>query len=84
MAKEYHNIMWGRWELKHCKEHPAHTLLRKQACAQGWVGVAGFKDFVKEEYSGRLYQGRNGDINGIGFAREEEQTLFALSIEENT
>jgi hypothetical protein len=81
MSANYYNILWGRWELSKDSEHPAHKLLRKQARSEGWVGVAGYEDFVKEKYNGRLYKGKDGNVTGIGFRNEEDRTLFALSIE---
>ncbi len=77
-----YNILWGRWEAKHRREHPAHKELRRQARLEGWVGVAGYKDFVKEKYNARLYIGKNGDITGIRFRDEAERTLYCLSIEQ--
>ena len=81
MAVHYHNILWGRWEYQNGKEHPAHNLLRKQARAEGYVGVHGFAEFVAKQYKGRLYMSKVGEITGIGFRNEEDCTLFALSIE---
>ena len=77
----YHNMLWGRWENQTGREHPAHKLLREQARAEGWVGVHGFAEFVAEQYKGRLYMSKVGEITGIGFRNEEDCTLFALSIE---
>ena len=81
MTVQYHNILWGRWEETHRREHPAHDLLRKQARAEGYVGVTGFKEFVSEQYKGRLYTNSHNEITGVGFRNEEDRTLFALSIE---
>ena len=64
--------------------HPAHKHLRKLARAQGYATVAGFQEFAVQELNAKLYIGREHNITGIGFRREEDRTMFALGVEHET
>lgn len=49
------------------RDHPAVQLIRLEARAKGWAGMAGFKEYCKEEYNATLRCGNDSNWTSIVF-----------------
>ena len=50
--------------------------IREAARAEGWVGMAGFKDWAKETYNATLRAGLHNNWTSITFKTEQDLTRF--------
>jgi len=57
---------------------PTVDRIRKAARAEGWVGMAGFKDWAKENYNATLRSGKYDDWTSISFKYEDDMLHFVL------
>lgn len=55
---------------------PLMDKIRVTARAEGWVGMAGFKDWAKETYSATLRAGKYDDWTSISFKTEHDMSRF--------
>ena len=55
---------------------PLMDRIRKVAKTEGWVGMAGFKDWAKETYSATLRSGKYDDWTSISFKTEQDLNRF--------
>jgi hypothetical protein len=61
-------LSWHAWELQNWPQpHPVKSWVRKQAIAQGYVGMGGMTEYLEENWGGECVVGKLGDWNGIRF-----------------
>lgn len=55
---------------------PVVNKIRLAARVEGWVGMAGFKDWAKETYNATLRAGKYDDWTSINFKSEQDMNRF--------
>lgn len=59
-----------------CTNDQIMDKVRSAARAAGWTGMAGFKQWAKENYNATLRAGRYDDWTSIGFKNTQDMLKF--------
>lgn len=77
-------ITWHAWQLKHRPmTHPIKSWVKEQVRAQGYVGIPGIAEFLKEQHQASPIVGKLGDWNGIKFKDSQALERFLAGMPED-